>query len=285
MAGVRLCGPSLEKVSDSDVPEDPARAAVARRLRREPPTFRRVEVSDKEPINSRMMRITLTGDDLDGFAVEEPAASVRVLLPRRGRDELIMPEWNGNEFLFADGTRPPIRTFTPSLTPSESRTCDIFVVLHGNGSAAEWARTSEIGSSAALSGPGRGYEIDREAPAYLIGGDESAIPAIGQVLDALPVDVPARVFIEVADPDTVSHLPARAGTEVRWLHNDDDAQRPGAALVDAVTATAIESSEQVWVAGEAAAVQRIRRHLFDTVGLPRSQTTVRGYWKHGRAGT
>jgi NADPH-dependent ferric siderophore reductase len=30
--------------------------------------------------------------------------------------------------------------------------------------------------------------------------------------------------------------------------------------------------------------QRIRRHLFEERGLPRPQATVRGYWKHGRAG-
>ena len=42
---------------------------------------------------------------------------------------------------------------------------------------------------------------------------------------------------------------------------------------------------RVWVAGEAAGVQRIRRHLFEERGLTRAQATVRGYWKHGRAGT
>jgi NADPH-dependent ferric siderophore reductase len=31
-------------------------------------------------------------------------------------------------------------------------------------------------------------------------------------------------------------------------------------------------------------MQRIRRHLFDERGVPRPDTTVRGYWKHGRAG-
>ena len=39
------------------------------------------------------------------------------------------------------------------------------------------------------------------------------------------------------------------------------------------------------MAGEAAAVQRIRKHLFDERDLPRSHCTVRGYWKHGRAGS
>jgi NADPH-dependent ferric siderophore reductase len=40
----------------------------------------------------------------------------------------------------------------------------------------------------------------------------------------------------------------------------------------------------VWAAGEAAAMQRIRRHLFDEREIPRPRTWIRGYWKHGRAG-
>ena len=39
---------------------------------------------------------------------------------------------------------------------------------------------------------------------------------------------------------------------------------------------------RVWAAGEAAAMQRIRRFLFDERALPRSRTVIRGYWKHGR---
>jgi NADPH-dependent ferric siderophore reductase len=41
----------------------------------------------------------------------------------------------------------------------------------------------------------------------------------------------------------------------------------------------------VWAAGEAAAMQRIRKHLFDERNAPRDHTTVRGYWKHGRTAT
>jgi NADPH-dependent ferric siderophore reductase len=41
---------------------------------------------------------------------------------------------------------------------------------------------------------------------------------------------------------------------------------------------------RLWAAGEAAAMQRIRRHLFEDRGLSRADATVRGYWKHGRAG-
>jgi NADPH-dependent ferric siderophore reductase len=40
----------------------------------------------------------------------------------------------------------------------------------------------------------------------------------------------------------------------------------------------------VWAAGEAAAMQRLRKHLFEERDIPRARTTIRGYWKHGRAG-
>ena len=47
----------------------------------------------------------------------------------------------------------------------------------------------------------------------------------------------------------------------------------------------IGDDTRVWAAGEAAAMQRIRRHLFEARDVPRPRTTIRGYWKFGRAGT
>jgi NADPH-dependent ferric siderophore reductase len=41
---------------------------------------------------------------------------------------------------------------------------------------------------------------------------------------------------------------------------------------------------RVWAAGEAAAMQAIRRHLFEERQLPRARATVRGYWKQGASG-
>ena len=59
---------------------------------------------------------------------------------------------------------------------------------------------------------------------------------------------------------------------------------PGDDLVGYVTTLDVDPEARVWAAGEAAAMQRLRKHLFDQVGLPRSQAVVRGYWKQGRAG-
>ena len=41
----------------------------------------------------------------------------------------------------------------------------------------------------------------------------------------------------------------------------------------------------VWIAGEAAAIRKIRTHVFDDRGLPRTAATIRGYWKQGRSAT
>ena len=84
------------------------------RVRREPPRFRMVEVRRVAMVNACLARVTLGGSQLEGFAIDEPAASVRLLLPYPASRELVIPTWNGNEFLLADGQRPVIRTLTPS---------------------------------------------------------------------------------------------------------------------------------------------------------------------------
>lgn len=260
-----------------------AGAAPSTRVRREPPRFRRCTVRRVERVGPRLIRVTLAGPELEGLVVDEPAASVRLLLPPAGERELVMPTWNGNEFLLPDGRRPAIRTLTPRRFHADALELDVEVVSHGTGAAAEWAEAAAPGSQVAVSGPGRGYAVDDAAPAFLLGGDETALPAICQLLEVLPSDRPVQVHVEAAHPDARMALPDHPTATMTW-HDLPPAAAPGDALVAAVTQADLVDGERVWVAGEAAAVQRIRRHLFEERGLPRSQAVVRGYWKHGRAG-
>ena len=252
------------------------------RVRREPPPFRQVEVRRLHRRSPRMVSVTLGGGELDGFAVDQPAASVRLLLPSPGAQDLVVPTWKGNEFLLPDGRRPAIRTLTPLGFDPGAQELRLDIVLHGHGVASDWAETAIPGRRAAVSGPGRGYMIP-DVGAFLLAGDESALPAIGQLLETIPADRRIDVHVEVSHPDARLDLPAHSGATVEW-HELPPGAPPGDALVAAVKSVDLAADTRVWVAGEAAAVQRIRRHLFDEVGLPRPSTTVRGYWKHGRAG-
>ncbi len=234
-------------------------------------------------VNPRLVRVTFAGPDLEGLTVEHPAASVRLLLPWPGTQELVVPSWHGNEFLLPDGRRPAIRTFTPRRVDRETFELELDIVIHDRGVASKWAQTATAGDPAAISGPGRGYVIDSDAPAFFLGGDETAIPALSQILRALPADRPVQVHIEVAHADARIALPDHPRVTAEWYDPTPSAS-PGDALFAAVRGADLEPGIQVWVAGEAAAVQRIRRHLFEDRGLPRSQASVRGYWKLGRSG-
>lgn len=252
------------------------------RPRREPPPFRRVTVVRSVRRTPHLVSVTLGGPELDGLDPGLPAASVRLLLPRHG--ELELPTWTGNEFLLADGSRPPLRTLTPRRWDGDRLELDVEVVLHGAGPLSAWAATAAPGAAAAVSGTGRGYEIDPATADYVLAGDESAIPAISVLIEALPPEAAVAIHIEVAHPDARVDLPPHPGAALTWHDLPADAP-PGAALAAAVRDAAIPTDAQVWVAGEAAAVQQIRTHLFDDRHLDRAQCTVRGYWKHGRAGT
>ena len=53
---------------------------------------------------------------------------------------------------------------------------------------------------------------------------------------------------------------------------------PGSALLPPVEAAELGPDDRVWAAGEAAGVQKIRRHLAAR-DIPRQHSTIRGYWK------
>ena len=258
-------------------------AARLQRVRREPPAFRRVDVRSKRMLSERMLRIVLGGDELDGFAIESPASSVRLLLPPAGRDALEMPTWTGNQFELATGERAPIRTFTPRAFDAERLELTLDVVLHDHGAATDWARRADVGDEVAISGPGRSETLDRAARSFLLVGDESAIPAISQLLESISPDCTIEVHIEITTPGARMELPAHAGATITW-HDAEAGAAPGDSFAAAVEGLD-ELPDAVWVAGEAAAVQRLRTHLFDERGRTRQSVTARGYWKLGRSAT
>ncbi len=258
-------------------------AARLRTLRKEPPPFRRVRVVSTILLSERMLRVVFGGEELDGFAIEAPASSLRLLVPPPGADQIVMPTWSGNQFELPNGERAPIRTFTPRFFDIEFLQLTLDMVLHDRGAATDWARNAQVGDEVAISGPGRSESIDSDAASHLLVGDESAMPAIGQLLEAIPADRSVDVHVEISVPAARLELPSHPRSTVTW-HTASPGDAPGDAIVAAVEALST-LPDAVWIAGEAAAVQRLRTHLFDERGRKRSTVTARGYWKHGRSAT
>jgi NADPH-dependent ferric siderophore reductase len=262
---------------------DDDRLARLTRVRREPPPLRPVVVVERLELSPRLTRLTLQGDSLGDLVVDEPAASVRLLVPNRGTDDLVIPEWNGNEFLLPDGTRPALRTFTPLRVDNAAGRLDLEIVRHPGGAVSDWAERAEPGAPAAISGPGTGYAYPDAADHLIVLADETALPATRQLAAEAPASLSLAIHGEVISADAVVDVDLRASDSIEW-HVTEPGATPGGRLVEVVRALdGIPDGTHLWAAGEASAMHAIRTHLFDTLGIERKRATVRGYWKPARA--
>lgn len=252
--------------------------------RRPRPPFRPVEVQSVELLAARMVRVVLGGDGLSGFSVEMPTQHIKISFPLAGETEPRIPRPS------PDGSPPPpdqprplVRTYTPRH--HDPRRCELTVdfVVHGEGPASEWAERAKPGDRLAVAGPGGRFSLGLSPGRYLVAGDESALPAIGTLLEALPQGARAEVLVEViGEEDHLDLSCPNASSLVTWLHRGPK-HPAGLLLEQAVRAADLAGEDRVWVACEAQVVRSIRRHLLGERALDRGAVLTRGYWRKGEA--
>jgi NADPH-dependent ferric siderophore reductase len=229
-------------------------------------------VRQVQQLTPRMVRIVFGGPALADFKWNGPAAHIKLIL---GQDSA--------------ETRAPSRTYTPRLFVADRHELTVDFVLHGEGPASTWAAQAQVGQPMLIAGPGRCYALDSQAEWLLIGGDESAIPAIATILEVVPNHVRTQVLLEVNDAaDEFAIAAARSNVSLHWLHRaqpitgHDGVARAGVELAAAVAAFQPSSGiGQIYIACEADAMRRIRAQLLNERALPREWVTTRGYWKQG----
>jgi NADPH-dependent ferric siderophore reductase len=247
--------------------------------RRHPP--RRVEVVSVSRLTPRLVSVRLGGDDLDGFENPAPTSHIKVHLPHDGQSEPVLEEMTSDGPAWPTGGSAPVsRTYTPRSFDPVTRTLEVQFALHGEGPASEWATRATPGDRLAISGPGGRFNFDPGTTRWWIAGDESAIPATGTVLDALPAGARAEVHLEVEGAEDEIEFASAANLDVYWHHRRSP-DEPGAELNEAARYADLEEGTRVWAACEAAAVRRIRRRLLDGRGLRPESIVTRGYWRLG----
>jgi NADPH-dependent ferric siderophore reductase len=236
-----------------------------------------VSVSSVSP---RLVSVLVTGDDLDGFATAAPTSHLKVFLPADGQDEPNLPEFVPEGAVFdEDAPRPTVRTYTPRRYDPASKTLEIQFLLHGEGPASAWAERAKPGDKLAVAGPGGRFSLVPEAAHWWLAADESAIPAVGTLLDALPDSVTVEAHIEVDGPDDEIDFGGTAKASITWHYRDPGAF--GAELIAAAREADLPDGARIWVACEAGAMRDIRRYFTRERGLPLSQLVTRGYWRTG----
>jgi len=214
---------------------------------------------------------------------------------------------------------------------------EVDFVLHGQtpdsmGPGSGWAAQAEPGQRLVVIGPHAGTTayggIEWRPPAagggcavrVLLAGDETAVPAIGSILESLPAGYAGCALLEVPTAQDVLDLDG-GGVQVRWLAREGRARgdllssavrealggpgRSGGAAelpeVDVDAEILWDTPSQLppgvcprpggsvvdgwyaWVAGEASVVRDLRRLLVRELGLSRKQVAFMGYWREGRS--
>lgn len=252
--------------------------AIRQRVRHQL-ALRQLTVKSVRTIAPAMVRVTLGGNELEGFTAPGPADHVKVFFPDAD-GVLTTPVFSAS-----GATRPEtgtviVRDYTPVEYRPDQGELDIDFVIHGDdGPASAWASRAQPGMPLAVAGP-RGSHLPPSAISHaVVVADETALPAAARWLDALAPDVSVTALLSVAHPDTADYLPKGPGRELVWFDGDDRDAR----IQQAVRKMSFDEQSFAFLAGEAGAIMQIRRYLRRELGLSKEQVDAHGYWKRGIA--
>ncbi|MBR9762783.1 MAG: siderophore-interacting protein [Rhodobacteraceae bacterium] len=239
-----------------------------------PANFRLVTVTGAWRTNRDFIRLRVSGETLAPFA--ETGMHFRLAIPAPGRTPVwpcVSPEgrtrWPEGE----DKLHTPAYTIV-AVSPEEGW-IEFDVYTHGRGPTCAWAEGllagTEPRSLVGLSGPGGGWFPDTDD--LLIGGDETALPAILRILTHH--EGRARAVIELADEAAKEAIPEDIRPLVEVLCRD-----AGGSAADWLEARVDQHGTPgfLWFAGETTAAQRLRARMREDWKLPRGAHYLSAYW-------
>ncbi|MET9437391.1 siderophore-interacting protein [Streptomyces sp. NPDC006551] len=255
--------------------------------------FFSLQVDRTRRLGPSLVRITFTGEDLKSFASGGRDQSLSLFLPHPGQPEPVLPPLDTPD-LYAvlgawrampDDERAVMRSYTVREQRTAPDEVDIDFALHEDGGpACRWAQHAKPGDKVVVLGPavaentGVRFRLPADADSVLIWADETALPAASAVLEWLPAETRAQVYLEVPYSGDRLELATEADATVTWLVREEGA--PSA--VDAVRGAELPGeAPYVWIAGESGSVKALRRHFVNERQLDRRRVTFVGYWRKG----
>jgi NADPH-dependent ferric siderophore reductase len=235
-------------------------------------------VTAREPLTPLMVRFTLSAPDFADLGGEEPGEIITLGWSPPG-EELILPE-AGWRFR---GREQHWRNFTVRAYRPEREEIDVDFFLHGDdGRASAWALRAAPGDRIGFAGPRTHWrEHNGGADWSLLVADETGLPALLAILEALPTGHRATALVEVGDDAERQPVESAADVELHWLSRGGRAPGTTTVLMDALRDLALPDGRgRAWGGAETRAMRAVRDHLREQRGLARAAVQALGYWKH-----
>lgn len=266
---------------------------TSRRLTVRPVTLRALKVVRTAHLSPGMRRVTLGGEQLGEFVSDsgfaQPAFAspafdddIALYFTYPGHTVPVLPVQQERGLSTPRDPRPLTREYTVRRWDPETGELDVDFVTHGIGVGTTWAHRAKPGDRIHVAGPGTSKSFPTDADWLLVAGDDTTIPAVSRLLEELPEDARAQVFLEVAEESHRLELRMPPGVVLTWLVRDGAEAGTTTHLVDAVKATDWwEGRPFAWVAGERTAVRDLRRHLVEDRAMAKGDIDFTGYWRRG----
>ncbi len=261
------------------------------------PPRRDVVVREVQQLTPQLIRVVVSGD-LQNWKAPIPGGHFKLFVPGGARNGAAGAGGDlGEGGASGEGEEWLIRTYTVRACDPDASLLTIDFAIHAKGPATQWAKAARPGDEIKISGISRpGYAPGEESGFTLFIADQSALPAVAAIAEALPSGYRAKALIEIPSDAERLEFNTEADLEVEWiLESGGPCERlVAAALSDEVTAEGRDGSAaseadpsghgvEYWVGCEADAMREIRRHLLHDRGVnPRSLHT-RAYWKQSVA--
>ncbi|WP_329228085.1 siderophore-interacting protein [Streptomyces canus] len=257
--------------------------------------FFSLQVVRTRRLGPSLVRVSFTGEDLQHFFSDGRDQSLSLFLPAEGRTEPGVPVELGDGWWQAwrelpDDVRAVMRSYTLRSLRRNPDEIDIDFVLHEPaGPASAWAARACAGDKVQLLGPAVAdnrairFRPPEDTDLVLLWGDETALPAVSAILEALPAGQRARVWLEVRDTGDIQDLATEADAEITWLVAEETGAACSPMALGTLRDARLPDAERpyVWIAGESGCVKELRRHFVRERGIDRRRVTFVGYWRQG----
>jgi len=223
-----------------------------------------LRVVDAFEITPHMRRVQLTGDNLDEFR------------PKPGQ-EIVLQLGQGGEIARRHYT---IRQFNGA-----TKIIDVDFVLHGHRTPGiSWALEARPGDSVEIRGPRGRISLDHSADWHLFLGDETAMPAIFNLVEALPSTAQAFAFLEIGTDEDRQNVETIAQLRLEFCSRNGAAPGPNDILASALAGFVLPPGKgQAITLGETSNIRALRHALIER-GFDRGQIYSEGYWRPDRIG-
>lgn len=227
-----------------------------------------------ERISPSYTRVTIEGPDLARFAIG--GLHFRLLFGPKGADwpktdASGATDWPGG----ASAWHRPV--YTTRLI--EGNRIDFDVFRHEGGRVTDWCDKAAPGDEIAITGPG-GSSMPEPTPWMGLVGDETAVPVMARILEALPENTAGNAVLFIPDPADQQDIPHPPGVSLRWVLRSAP-ETP----IEALKSLHIPDGKTfTFFAAETSEAKEARMWLA-TQGFAKSAYRAAGYWTQPAKGT